>query len=221
MKKIMYFLAILPLVFVSCNKDDENSNSSPITDGKISGSLKLIGENTYEVPDVDVTNEIDEIKAFAYSKSQEKNILLASAPVVNGQFSLQLPVPSAECLYIPFAEGIPEGFSVSNVSFQSTIEVVFRGYKAGIEVGNISNRTTSENTYREFVYADRDVTISGKETEIVGTTTYVDVYDQKITKGWNFVLNTLEIYKENTYYHIANKDRDGALARLRWTLHLK
>ena len=191
MKKVLLGLALCAFAFASCGDDNKENNGNGNTtslDATITGNLKIVewSYNGYSIqPTIkNVTDEVDEVRGGVY----DELVVLCSAPVSNGQFTLKLPTPSSKYLN-PIGLDYAEEISVSDKNAMGLFFEMF-SYKGDEEVGltYMFPSNLAEETTVEYIYVDRDVTVKGIETVIDEGYKYTLEYNVDFKKGWNTVI---------------------------------
>jgi hypothetical protein len=181
MKHKFLFMALAGLmtmpVISSCDKEDDDDDT---------GANGVIINNTITVKvenGNDYNEEIDEVKALAYSRGSGHNEV-GSGAYSNGGFTLKL-LESVSEEYLesvsPEIPVFPESITISNPDVKwASIDIV--AYKSGNEVGGFyyGNEDWGEAS---FVYVTDDVSMTGTDTD----DGYVGTYNVHLKKGWNIM----------------------------------
>jgi len=110
--------------------------------------------------------------------------------IVNGAFSLVMPVPKASSLSLVSEEFAGQGITISPLDAKAAIATFFAS--KGTQSAEIAHIGLSSDgsivSIIMYIYADRNVSVSG-------TFTYPnnggkDVYNLQLKSGWNTVINT-------------------------------
>ena len=170
MKKVFLGLALCAFAFVACdetnndnggNGDNGGENTSAIVNNTISGTLKHVVSDNYDGRHFggDVTNEIDEVRGFVYNEGTD--VLVGSALVSNGRFSIKLEIPKSVDLG-NITDEMPESLTISDVNAK-WVDGSLEGFKNGYSEYTIDmySANLSEEMYFFLTYVDRDVTIEG------------------------------------------------------------
>jgi hypothetical protein len=216
MKKILnvLFLAmmLLPLSFISCDKDDKDTDDSVIK--TITASVE--DGNDYS---------IDVVKAFVGDGEtiDYETDGVASSDYKNGGFTLNLPEIIANQYLKPWIEDeddkeeIPDGIKISDVNAKVCYLSIV-AYRSGIEVGEFYYEFLSEDETVEiessFIYVDRDFSIKGSYSEEDEGEIFKYSYDVSLKKGWNILyFKSTASEKTKTYtYEVTAKVQGG----LKW-----
>jgi hypothetical protein len=191
MKKIMYVLAmamILPIGFVSCDKDDDEGGNP--------GGGQVVTQITATNVTGDNTAEIATVKAFASWDTEEDwgEDVLVQAPYNEG-FTLNLPTTMASKYLEKPGEDMPAGVTMSNTDVQTFFLDDIRAFtEDGGEMGHFYLKDApltavgyTTNYYTSWMYADRDVTITG---EYIDGDDYLSTINLNLKKGWNVVYDS-------------------------------
>ncbi len=184
-------------VFTSCKKDDDGPGTSSIEDNKITATVSA--------------SNVDNVKALVDVSGDNMGNLtgtsVANSSFSNG-FTLTLPATvDAKYLEEFDDDDFPSGISVSDKSAK-TGEIVIVGYdKAGAQLGTF---WYASNTWDAgFIYADKNVTITGSGTDKYGDT---EVYNVSLVKGWNIIYGTETEKNDVSTYTYTTSDPGG----LKW-----
>lgn len=174
--KATIIIAIFGLAFISCKKDEINS------DGIIRGTIADFEEGT-----------VDKIKCF---NELEDDLLGESQVSSKGEFSMNLATPICEEI------GGSSSVVVSDPTTKTTFGTMY-AYKNDTELGmlvkcNITDLlafTTEGAAIAQFMYADKPCTVKGTENETDGGD-YIatTIYDLNLKKGWNEVVQIIDEY---------------------------
>ena len=142
------------------------------------------------------TTEIATVRAIVWDYDNEipRYQVFATSPFQNRSFTLQLVRPPMSFLHPPFVDGDMTGITVSDNSVRMTGNISFDGYNsagdrirrfyfADWSLGDTDERPDVTNE-AIWVYADRDVTITGEHISIDGDTLN---YNTNLRRGWNIV----------------------------------
>jgi len=175
MKRFIFSAAVLftALSFTGCDKDKEKPVPTP--DGFIINAQVKNGANFNAL--------VDEVRAMSYG--DEDVFVLAKAPYQNGGFKITLPGKVDEKLLFPMDDDAPEGITISDRNVKICTAESFEAYKNGEHFDDLIqvaiNLSTFSMVQRMYMYADRNVTITGVAQEEEMTMTY----DIDFKKGWN------------------------------------
>jgi hypothetical protein len=208
MKKFIPFLALVALLIVSCDKNDEGNGNVYIVKG---GNIEK-SENVTRIMAVIAGSPVEWAKA---EQSTEGGIytlpgrvqsgIIVETPFINGSFELRLPATLPSGMLVSVADEKKQNVSISNPSAKWT----FIDFVAEIPNVNFFSKLSSDDSHLQsdgiatksvkYVYVDRPVTLSGVATwtdyvqlpvPILGIITYeVEVrntYNNLVLKaGWN------------------------------------
>jgi outer membrane murein-binding lipoprotein Lpp len=169
---------IAGFVLTGCSKDNSDDDSSGLSTIK----ANVENGNNYN-------SKIDSVKAMAYpAETSQYNFIgtaIANAKYANGGFTLTLP-EKLDDQYLELVDmtDIREGLEVSDNNFK-TCFVNLIAYKSGVPVGGMiySNQGGDSGSGAEFIYVDRNVSITGSGSE----DEYDYTYNVSIKKGWNIL----------------------------------
>ncbi len=173
MKKYFFSVACLcfcvGFVFTSCKKDDDGPETSSIT----SIIAKVEDGSSYS---------LDKVKGLFSIEGSMYEIV--SGNYTNDGFTLYLP-ETIDVKYLRVFSDIPKGVKMSDPNTKLGALSVL-GYKSNIALGNFEyeKETQSLHVEAEFIYADRDVTVTGSSIYEEG---YKVVWNAALKKGWNIV----------------------------------
>ncbi|GHT51217.1 hypothetical protein AGMMS49982_08060 [Bacteroidia bacterium] len=178
--KNVFFMAAMAAsvsVFSGCGDDgDPSEEQSSVFDDQGLTSSVFDGKIQATVAGGDSLNsKIDFVKAFGLHSAKYYEDEVASAPYVNGGFTLQLPetMPALDKFQLP------ESITVSDTT-ANTVECSIKAYKGATEVGYFYY--VSEFVGGAiFIYADKDVSVTGsglRDNEVV-------TYRVSLKRGWN------------------------------------
>ena len=184
--------------FTNCGgkDDDDNSGGSPL---QVNATVEE--GSSYDIDEVRALIAIDE----EYDEETGNYIWvgkeIAKGSYTGGKFSLNLPA-TVEDKYLESIEEYeeyPASISVSDRKAKGTVLAIV-GYKSGKQIGDFYNEKyleteTSHSYYDvEYIYVDRNLTITGTETDEDGDTYK---YSVNMKKGWNLV------------YYVRTSDEDS------------
>ena len=191
LRKSCFALLAAGIVFSGCDKDDENGDKleTSVFDGIITASVENGSAYNSTVSRVAAIeeNSVEEIAAGMYA---------------NGGFTLTLPsTPNGNFLYgIEETFGNESDIKYSNKNAKISVVVIFEAYDKDDEyVGEFYCGKFDATTEIDvnFIYADRDVTVTGS----VGEKDDTMDYSVSLKKGWNMVY-----YTEN---EVSTKEKTG------------
>lgn len=162
-------IAALTISFVgtSCKKNDDNDSSS------ISGTIS--GEHA----------DWDEISvSFDDGYSSAK-----TASISNGKFSLKLPTPNSNDLEL--MDDFEEGVNISDRSAKGIFAGIYvkkGSQKAELLLCNITLVPIKSITQVTYIYVDKNVNITGTDSDTEDGVTYTQTINLKLSKGWNPVI---------------------------------
>ena len=208
--------------FTSCNKDDD-----PIVSGAFDGVI------TAQVENGNIYNNlVKRVTAGVLGYEDYNVIVLASGPYANGGFTLTLPQTVDTNHLFLFLEDLNEDLvSISDKNVQIMVVGGYSGFAAFSSstgditindyVGNISaykvdstgnpRAESGTGTYSmatiEFIYADRDVTITATDTYTDGEyddhpKTFSISMFMFLKKGWN------RVYISESYKYVNGENRE-------------
>ncbi len=189
--KNVFLLAAMAVsaVFVGCDKGNDPSNDDPSDpSGGLTGS-SFDGVITATVSGL----AIDEVKAIEYIKGVVE-FEMASGKYENGGFTLNLPSTIPAQYLVAFAGTVPTGIQISDANFKGFIGGNIYAYKNGERVGQFVYGAEIDDDTKisvSFIYADRNVTITGSYTTENEWVTEIVTYNNVTwKKGWNKVYFT-------------------------------
>ncbi|MDR1347065.1 MAG: hypothetical protein LBJ63_01350 [Prevotellaceae bacterium] len=194
MKKLLTIACICAgFALVGCSSDDD---STPTSQDFIIDARNVENGNDYN-------SQIDSVKAVANYEEHsppgafyETYDVIATANYVNGGFMMTLPAKVDDHLLTPITsafrnETIPDGVTVTNPNAKILgINFLF-AFKSGNQIGRFEygyEIDDSHSTLVWYVYADRDVSITGSYSYIAddpSSTKYSYSYNFSLKKGWN------------------------------------
>jgi hypothetical protein len=165
------------LVVSSCKKDDDGLGTSVVKtlDVKVDDGSKY-------------NDLIDEVRLVGYNINTWNAVELVTAKYTAGGFKMDLPESVPANILESFGKE-SSNVNVSNTNAKLAYNnVSLRAFdKDGNRVGSIAYSKNDKNTNTtvlgELVYADNDVTVTGKVTEEWGAA----IYAMSLKKGWNLV----------------------------------
>ncbi|MDR0437085.1 MAG: hypothetical protein LBH22_02145 [Bacteroidales bacterium] len=205
MKKTLKQLALLPLFFgllamVACGKDDDGKFPTSAFDGKITAVVE--NGNAYN-------SVVSKVVVMLHWHNENGHCIdeeIANSNYSNGNFTLTLPILDPKTLEV-LAEDAPQGIKISDE--KAKIGTV---YREDFHAYNNSGNKVGEFFYGKydgdfitsvsFMYADRDVTITGS----VNDDGFVATYNVSLKKGWNKVYMTTD---NRTKAEISTKEVSG------------
>jgi hypothetical protein len=112
----------------------------------------------------------------------------ASTTIINSSFNLVLSAPKAT-FFKPVSASISQTGITINPQDAKIVEVSFFAIKGDTkaELTQVGLNGSSISSLIAYLYADKDVSVSGTHTYSNGSK---DVYNLKLKKGWNTVINT-------------------------------
>ena len=225
MKKLFLVLALCVFAFIGCDdeKTDNSNNTLSIAEETVSGKLKLIeweekGDLYWEHHYGYLTDEVDEIQGMVSDR-----INICNATVSGGEFSLKLPAPKVEHLWLNVTNQMPENITISDKDAMWT-SISFEGYKEGIFVGNIYMSSTSKGgggIATSKVCLDRDVQVTGIVLDTLGYNEeegyfiFTDEINLNLKKGWNTIVSGYDEDK-GVFFKTANK----ILEEVEWAVYV-
>jgi hypothetical protein len=145
-------------------------------DPEIGNTLVVTVENGNSL-----NGKIDEVKGEVYDYDMDHIYIVTNAPYRNGGFTLELPGNPDAQLLDPF-EDLPASLTVSDANVK-TMVVFLNAYKSGNSVGRFYHGTADWKGDIMW-YVDRDVSITGTNTDDEGTTYKYNVH---LKQGWNIM----------------------------------
>ncbi|HEY5507503.1 MAG TPA: hypothetical protein VIK29_02445 [Paludibacter sp.] len=192
-KAFKVILMVLVATFYSCEKDNESIDSiSPIlSDDVLNGTIINY-----------TSSEFDSVKVFG----DNKYFIGRGSITTAGKFSIPLFIPILT-KYTPM-----EGVIVSDTSALTGSSSGFSTYKNSEGTGflekcnftSYDSTNTSGASCSDFVYADKEITIKGKNVYFgngvfEGTTRSITrVFNLTLKKGWNEVVIKTDLYSETS-----------------------
>jgi hypothetical protein len=135
-------------------------------------------------------SKISTVKAMAEDYTTDTEAVLASGNYSNGGFIITLPTtPAVKYL----GQMVSPNITVSDPGAKFCIvEPLFEAYKGANSVGDLcyAKEGNSSVIFGMYMYADRDVTIDGKESGGGVNVTF----NLSLKKGWNIIYNTYSPY---------------------------
>lgn len=169
-------LSMLSVVFTGCSDDDDDENRIPTAGvSRVDATINGVGE------------QIDSV--FLTLGVNAETVLLRSE-FKDNQFKFDLPedVNSGNLFSLSDFEEF-KGLSISNSSAR-VCYAEFNAYKGTERSGYIvysNGETTLSHVAVNFIYVDRDVTISGKQTSTNEGFEIHTVTNCSFVKGWNLI----------------------------------
>jgi len=184
MKKLFYLLTVAvaaTTMFVACSKDNDEPES-----GWFDGTITAVVENGNAYNGV-----VSKVTAEAWDNNSRKFVEIASGSYTNGGFTLRLPATlSDNYLKSDIFGPVKDALKFSDENAKATIEVIISAYNSsGVKVGWFDYGTEAEKYPAidvSFMYADRDLTITGSFVDRGDTYSY----SISLKKGWNKLYNT-------------------------------
>ncbi|MDR1172831.1 MAG: hypothetical protein LBL24_10285 [Bacteroidales bacterium] len=158
-------------VFVGCNKDDDDLETSVVADNKITV--------TVDAPNVAV------VKARMDDYEGDGDATMDECDYSNGGFALTLPATLDAEYLEPLVDVFPSGISVSDKNTKMGDLLIYGHNADGASIGAFYYGSNTCNG--EYTYVDRNVTITGSYTDGDG---YKTVFNVSLVKGWNIVYST-------------------------------
>ena len=176
---LFFALGLTSAVFYSCDKDDDK------------------GGNTLKITATGVVNGSDQIttvKAIIYLEDSDGVDVMAQAAYKNNGFTLELPAT----IDVKYLNSIGDFGDIQTITISNKdAKVLFwediYGYdKDGNEIGYFYLLEGNENSgyYTSWMYADRNLTITGEIKDVDEYSTYIEKYDLQLKKGWNVVYDS-------------------------------
>ncbi|MEI7675164.1 MAG: hypothetical protein WCJ03_00175 [Bacteroidales bacterium] len=202
-KNLIFGVAMLSLVLVSCSKKDEPASSviNPLSnDGTLNGL----------VSNGDALNStIDSVFFSIYHPTTHKTIYFWKVAFKNGGFSTLLPalpdnyLGTVTSVYSNFSNSYGSGaFTISDATVLLTNNVNIEAWKNNIQGAsfyrtNVTLAQTLEPSPKEgysvayFCYSNKAVQIIGTESDKRSTgETYTKTINLSLKKGWNEIVET-------------------------------
>jgi len=210
-KKLHYLTAAAiaaAVVFAGCKKDDDDKLVSDAFDGKITATV----ENGAAY-----NSQFSMVAAVVYTDTEPWYEILATGTYANGGFTITLPA-TLDAKYLEtfeeFSEdGIPAGINVSdkNAKVLSGLSLAAANSNGSSNSGLIYGKVGSNSyTMVTFMYADRDVTVTGSyKEELEGGYTDEEHANVSLKKGWNRVYMTSTETKTSDKSEITTKPVSG------------
>ena len=198
---VMTALFAAVLVSNSCNKDDDDNNKGY----PVSGTLAGDNAGNYTLMSV----------YFDYDKDGGP-VWVATVPVTDGKFNIQLPTPKAGDFY--GLDGAPEGVTVS----VEGVKCADASFVARVDEDDswgkgfwLQGESSKGYFFVDYMYVDRDVNITGayEEEGDEYDPGYRDVYDMKLKTGWNAVVYYSQEETDGTRVYTAATDTIPSGAR--------
>ena len=173
-------LLLLIVVVFACEKENGKPEDNEIT-GKDTASLIIEIQNTSNCSDV------VKIKAILLGYSE---VELASSPLRNGGFKLTLP-QTVDDKYLYEREWFAE-LTVSDPKAKIAFIQICGYSTAGAIVGyfDLIGGGTQTYSWGEYVYADRDFTVTGECIHYFENEVRTYNYNYSFKKGWNIRYGT-------------------------------
>ena len=193
MKAQLKKLALLPLfcglvLTSACSNDDdnptENGNAEPFI-------ITAIVENGNDYNDLINTVAMIGLTTVHYEGIHppqffESSEMLASGNYSNGGFIITLPATLDAKFFHSFVDDIPEGIAISDRNIKMTTILPLALNDSGTPIGifSLGQQEQSRTTEALFVYADRDVTITGT-IATDGPILSTETWNVSLKRGWN------------------------------------
>ena len=214
---IRFFVALglASTIFFSCDKKDKNNGDNNLPDNP-----------AYIIKASDVENSTEQVKTvkgITYINNEE--YFISSAEYKDKGFSLELPAPVSDSLLMRIGDDFTEASTISVSDLDARILSVdqIKGYDANgehlgyFEYGN----TDIANTI--WVYADRDLSITGQELESDEDEVYNITYEVSVKKGWNILYfyssETTDPETEITTYNEKITSTQNPAITLSWSFY--
>ena len=199
MKKVFLVFLLCALALAGCKKTNPNalggqtvhSDATTFMNGTLNGELKIT-ENLFNTKIIgNITDEVDEIVNTInfYGGSDD---LIWRFPVSNGKFSYNAPAPDNRYLVNKNTEntiwkihGLKFSDTTANITNMESLLFAYKEKKYVGDIRVIPRDTTITISGIYFMYADKDV-------QITGGSTATDRWNINLKKGWNLVLRMLE-----------------------------
>jgi len=197
-KYALLLIAGLVICSMSCEKDSKSGGDNP--DPKPDTGFVIEAKNV-----IGGNDNIATVKASVWNEQSKEWDTIATGKYENDGFKLTLPFTlNSEYLYTIGDEGFPEGVNVSNLNAKITLESIsfFACNEDGGEIGIVycKGETSNNSVDANYVYADRNFTITGTYTAVYGSTTEIVTLDYSLKKGWNTIYSRREESGGNCYY---------------------
>ncbi len=205
--KVKFILAVVAVcVLVACNGNE--GGEEDVTSNSPNGS-EVYNVNVVNVIEYGGTGDLVTVAAVSYSfndvvikpeflipgrsprgtraaETRAGGDLLASVPYVDKSFKLTLTTPDDSQLE-EFPPAPPEStIEVSDWSARTTFVVEIEGRNASGEyIDDFWYETDDFRIYAQYMYADKDVDITGTLVKSDAYGTYSEKYDVHLKKGWN------------------------------------
>ncbi|KAA6337093.1 hypothetical protein EZS27_014805 [termite gut metagenome] len=184
-KQVFFLMAMAVAVMASgCDKLEEDGTKGGDT------STPFVIQATVSTGGV----AVDTVKAFIWQYDEatdtESSFEVASGVYKNGGFTLNLPA-TVPAQYLQFwGENVPDGINISDSNAKGASLGDIEAYKGTERVGEFEQwvRINANTEIRsQFMYVDRDVTITGSYTEKYGDWIETEIDNLSLKKGWNKV----------------------------------
>jgi len=185
-KKLHYLTAAAIAVAIAaagCDKDDDDKLVSDAFDGKITA----IVENGAAY-----NSQFSAVAAVVYIDTVPWYEIFAIGTYANGGFTITLPAtPNAK--YLQAFEEAPASINVSDKNAKAMSLSLVASNSAGNNSSDLIYGKVGSNSYTRvaFMYADRDVTITGSYKEEEDGYTYEEHDNVSLKRGWNRVYVTV------------------------------
>jgi len=176
------------VIIISCNgtditisvtqkatKEDGTLYEKPES-GAFDGKITAKVENASEADNANVSK----VQALLWDDNIDDDVVIASGSYANGNFTLTLPQTVSNNLL----ENVEDRFGDPEVEIsdkKANIAIVWGFYYYDGDDKRVGSLDYEKgNIYAFFVYADKDVTVTGRSSDN-------DIYNMSLKKGWNIV----------------------------------
>jgi len=188
-KYALLLIAGVVICSVSCKKDSkEGGGDNP--DPKPDTGFVIEAKNVI-VLNGGSDDDVVTVKAHVWNQQLENYNPIATGKYENGKFKITLPYTlDNKYLYAIGNEDFPEGVNVSDRNAKVGEADYFTAYdEDDNKVGRFIYCDEPNDSWDYivvcYVYADRNLTITGTYTEVYGNTTEITTFDYSLKKGWN------------------------------------
>ena len=222
--------AIMMIGFAACDKKSSSSNNGGDGGGTNGNSTVIEGKNILVKEGSD--NNVNFVKLMAWDEYDNETVL-ASAPYQNHSFKLTLPTTVDGKLLYEVSESFGwikdnehvnvTNFNISNSKAQWCDYMILCAFQNNNHIGSFDYGEIDEHdvmdgedylsyndTYVEWVYSDKDVTINISYTYSYGE--YIDNcnYNLTLKQGWNWVYcNDIKNNKTYTCNYTSQKPNNA------------
>jgi hypothetical protein len=198
-KVSLFFMAAVltaGMVFTGCNKDDEDGGTSALADNKITATV---------VNGASYSSAVDNVKALMneYEEYDEDlgryvwtGYTAGSGAYTSGGFTISLTA-TIEAQYLGSEVEAEEGITISDPAVKIGYVEHIIAYKSDVEVGDFTYCNYDPNGDEPasgadgyYLYVDRDVNITGSESNTSNGYTETYTANMSLKKGWNIVYDT-------------------------------